>query len=147
MAENNNEIEINSNNDVSSKRKRPIDVVDIDVTTSNATTTTPTTTTTTTTNNNNNNNNSSKSSTNMNDNKKLKTELQTVVNIAGEILLSLLPENKTKEFPEPSMRRLNLAQQIFERNNKIIDGTIYIINILILSINTNNFLIYRNRKE
>ncbi len=144
MAENNNEIEINSNNnDVSSKRKRPIDVVDIDVTTSNTTTTTTTTTTT----NNNNNNNSSKTSTNMNDNKKLKTELQTVVNIAGEILLSLLPENKTKEFPEPSMRRLNLAQQIFERNNKIIDGTIYIINILILSINTNNFLIYRNRKE
>ena len=119
MAENNNEIEINSNNDVSSKRKRPIDVVDIDVTTSNTITTT-----TTTANNNNNNNNSSM---NMNDNKKLKTELQTVVNIAGEILLSLLPENKIKEFPEPSMRRLNLAQQIFERNNKIIDGTIYIL--------------------
>jgi len=118
MAENNNEIVINSNNDVSSKRKRPIDVVDIDVTTSNTTTTN-----TTTANNNNNNNNSSKSSMNMNDNKKLKTELQTVVNIAGEILLSLLPENKIKEFPEPSMRRLNLAQQIFERNNKIIDGT------------------------
>lgn len=117
MAENINEID----NDISSKRKRPIDVVDIDVTTSN------TTTTTTTTANNNHNHNSSKSSMNMNDNKKLKTELQTVVNIAGEILLSLLPENKIKEFPEPSMRRLNLAQQIFERNNKIIDGTIYIL--------------------
>ena len=65
---------------------------------------------------------SSTSIAGISNNKKVKTELQTVVDIAGEILLSLLPESKTKEFPDPPMRRLNLVQQIFERNNKLIDG-------------------------
>ncbi len=67
-----------------------------------------------------NSNNSTNSS--LISNKKSKTELQSIVDMAGEILLSLLPENKTKEFPDPPMRRLNLVQQLFERNNKLIDG-------------------------
>ena len=91
---NNNINEINNDDNDNNKRKRIDDVSD------------------------------SNSSTNSSviSNKKSKTELQTIVDVAGEILLSLLPENKTKEFPDPPMRRLNLVQQLFERNNKLIDG-------------------------
>jgi len=114
-----NDMNNNNNNDSNNKRKKPIDD-SIDFS------------------NNNNNNTTNTTIITSNSNKKSKTELQSVVDIAGEILSSLLPENKSKELPDPPMRRLNLVQQIFERNNKLIDG-IYIHIIVIMFNEYNNF--------
>ena len=84
-------------------------------------------------------NSNSSTNTSVVSNKKSKTELQAIVSVAGEILLSLLPENKTKEFPDPPMRRLNLVQQIFERNNKLIDGKHLLVHYIFWGTITNSF--------